>query len=63
MVQNKKSQNREKDIEESYATQSKTTQNALIQSKVFKQAKKLMGDTIEANDIETKQKHNKTEFL
>ena len=49
--------------EESYATQSKVGQKALIQSKVFEQAINLLGDTFENMDTEIEQKDNKIEFL
>ena len=51
-----------KKYKESYSTQSKIGQNALIQSKVFEQAINLMGDFIEDMDIEIEQK-DKIEFL
>ena len=50
-------------IKKAYSTQSKTGQNALIQSKVLGQTKIILGDTIENMDIEIKQKHNKKGFL
>ena len=62
-VQNEISQTIEKYNKESYSTQSKIGQNALIQSKVFEQARNIMGDTIEDMDIEIEQKDNKMEFL
>ena len=55
-VQNEISQIIEKCKNKSYAKQSKIGQNALIQSKVFEQAMKLMGDTIEGEAIEVEQK-------
>ena len=48
---------------ESFSTQSKIGQKALIQSNFFEQAIKMMGDTIEDMDKETEQKDNKTEFI
>ena len=48
---------------ESYSTQSKIGQKALIQSKVFEQATNSMGDTIEDMDIERQEKDNKIELL
>ena len=42
---------------QSYATQSKIEQNALMESKVFEQAINVMGDTIENMDKEKEQKH------
>ena len=62
-VQNEISETTEKSIKESYATQSRIGQNALIQSKVFEQAIKIMGDTIEDMDIEIQQKDNQRELL
>ena len=50
-VQNEISQTLEKHNKESYSTQSKKNQNALIQSKVVEQAVNIMGDTIEDMDI------------
>ena len=38
-------------------------QNALLQNKVFEQATKIMGNTIEDMDIETAQKDIKIDFL
>ena len=61
-VQNEKSQTIEKYNKESHAIQSKIGQTALIQSKVFQQAKKLMGETIEEMDIEIMQKDDKIEI-
>ena len=55
-VQNEISQTIEKYNKESYATQAKIGQNALIQSKDFEQAVNIMGDTIEDMDIEIEQK-------
>ena len=51
-VQNEITQTIETYNKESYSTQSKTGQNALMQSKVFEQAINIMGDTIEDMDIE-----------
>ena len=61
-VQNEITQTSERYNKESYSTQSKIGQNALIQSKVFEQAVNIMGDTIEDMDIEKEQK-DKIEFL
>ena len=58
-VQNEIPQTGEKYNKESYATQSKIGQKAVIQSKAFEQAKTTMGDTIENMDIEIEQKDNK----
>ena len=46
-----------KPMTQSYATQSKIEQNALMESKVFEQAINVMGDTIENMDKEKEQKH------
>ena len=62
-VQNEISQTIEKYNKESYSTQSKLVQNALIRSKVFEQAINIMRDTIEDMDIEIEHKDNKIEFL
>ena len=62
-VQNKISQAIKIYIKESYSTQTKIGQNALIQRKVFEQAKEVMGDTIEDMDIEVEKKENKIMFL
>ena len=58
-VQNEITQTIEKYNKESYLTQSRIGQNALIQNKVFEQAMNIMGDTIEDMDIEIEQKVNK----
>ena len=62
-VQNATSQTIEKYKKESFSTQSKTGQNALIQSKVFEQAINIMGDTNEDMDKEIEHKDSKIEFL
>ena len=62
-VQNDITQTFENYNKQSYSTQSKIGQNALIQSKVFEQAINIMGDTIEDLDIEIEQKDNEMEFL
>ena len=62
-VQNETTQTIEKYNKESYPKQCKIGQSTLIQSKVFEQAIKIMGDNIEDMDIEIKQKDNKIEFL
>ena len=62
-VQNKISKTIEKIIIDSYATQSKLGQCALIQSKVFEQATNKKRKTLEDTDIEVKQKDIKIEFL
>ena len=48
---------------ESFSTRSQKGQNDLIQSKIFKQAIEVMGDTIKDMDIEIEQKDNKISFL
>ena len=48
---------------ESYSTRSQIGQNALIQSKMFKQAIKIMGETISDMDKKLEQKDNKKQFL
>ena len=58
-VQNEISQTIEKYKEESYSTQPNLCQNALIQSKDFKKAVKILGDTIEDMDTEMEQKVKK----
>ena len=50
-VQDDKSRTIEKYKNESYATQSKIGDNTLIQSKVFKQAIEIMGETSGCMDI------------
>ena len=62
-VQNEISKTIEKYNKESYSTQSKTGQSALIQSKVFEQAMNIMGDSIKDMDIEREDEDNKIEFL
>ena len=61
-VQNDISQTIEKYIREPYATQSKTKQKALVQSKVFEQAINIMGDTIEDMDFEIEQNFDEIEI-
>ena len=53
----------EKENKESFSTRSQIGQNALIQSKVFKQAIEIMGDTINDMDMEIEQKDDKISFL
>ena len=55
-VQNEISPTIENYFKESFATQSKIGQIALIQSKGFEQAIFILGDTIEDIDIELEQK-------
>ena len=62
-VQNEISQTIDKYNKESFSTRSQIGQNALIQSKVFKQAINIMGETISDMDIEKEQKDNKIQFL
>ena len=62
-VQNEISQTIDKYNKESFSTRSQIGQNALIQSKVFKQAINIMGETISDMDIEIEQKDNKIHFL
>ena len=62
-VQNDISQTIEKYNKESFSTRSQIGQNALIQSKIFKQAIEIMGDTFSDMDIEIEQKDSKISFL
>ena len=62
-IQDEISQTVEKYNNESFSTRSQISQNALIQSKIFKQAIEIMGDTIDDMDIEIEQKDNKISFL
>ena len=62
-VRNKISQAIKIYIKESYSTQTKIGQNALIQRKISEQEKEVMGDTIEDMDKEVEKKGNKIEFL
>ena len=62
-IQDEKSQTVEKYNNESFSTRSQKGQNALIQSKNFKQAIEIMEDTIDDMDIEIEQKDNKISFL
>ena len=62
-IQNEISQTIGKYNKESFSTRSQLVQNALIQSKVFKQAIKIMGETISIMEIELEQKDNKIQFL
>ena len=62
-VRNEKSQTIEKNNKESNAKQSKIGLNALTHSKVFEQAKSVVGYTFENKDIGMEQKENKREFL
>ena len=62
-IQDEISQTIEKYNNESFSTRPQIGQNALIQSKIFKQATEIMGDTIDDMDIEIEQKDNKISFL
>ena len=62
MIDNEISQTIEKYNKEPYSIQSKMGQNALIQSKVFELAVKILGDAIEDMDIEKEQKDKKKSF-
>ena len=62
-IQDEISQTVEKYKNESFSTRSQIGQNALIQSKFFKQAIKIMGDTIDDIHIEIEQKDKKISFL
>ena len=62
-IQDEISRTVEKYNNESFSTRSQIGQNALIQSKIFKQAVEIMGDTIDDMDIEIEQKDNKISFL
>ena len=61
-MQNEISQTIDNYSKESFSTRSQIGQNALIQSKVFKQAIKIMSETISDMDIEFEQKDNKIQF-
>ena len=50
-IQNEISQTIDKYNKESFSTRSQIGQNALIQSKVFKQATNIMGETISDMDV------------
>ena len=60
-IQNEISQTIDKYNKESFSTRSQIGQNALIQSKVFKQAINIM-ETISDMDVEIEQKDNKIQF-
>ena len=61
-IQNEISQTNEKYNKVSFSTRSQIGQNALFQSKVFKQALNIMGETISDKDKELQQKDNKKQF-
>ena len=62
-IQNEISQTIEKYNKDSFSTRSQRGQDALIQSKDFKQAINIMGETISDMDMELEQKDNKLQFL
>ena len=62
-IQNDISQTIEKYNEKSASTRSRISQNALIQSKDFRQAINFMGETISDMDIEKEQLGNQKQFL
>ena len=62
-IQKEISQTIDKYNKESFSTRSQIGQNSLIQSKVFKQAINIMGETISDIDVETEQKDTKIQFL
>ena len=62
-IQNEISQTIDKYNKQSFSTRSQICQNALIQSKVFKQATSIMGETISDIDMEIEQNDNKIHFL
>ena len=62
-IQNEISQTIDKYNKESFSTRSQIGQNALIQSKVFRQAINIMGETISNRDMEIEQRDNKKQFL
>ena len=62
-IQNEISQTIDKYNKESFSTRTQIGQNDLIQSKVFKQAINIMGETISDMDMEIEQKDNKIQFL
>ena len=61
-LQNETSQTIDKYNKESFSTRPQIGQNALIQSKLFKQAINIMGETILDMDKEKEQKDNKIQF-
>ena len=62
-VQKETSQTIEKQNKESYSTQSKSGQNAFVQTKAFEQPTKLMEDTVADKDMEIEQNYCKREYL
>ena len=61
-MQNEISQTIDKYYKESFSTRSQIGQTALIQSKIFKPATNLMGDTISQMDVELEQNDNNMHF-
>ena len=61
-IQNEISQTIDKYNKESFSTRSEIGQTALIRSKVFKQAKGIMVETISDMDKELERKYNKIRF-
>ena len=62
-LQNEISQTIDKYDKESFSARSQISQDALIQSEVFKQVKNIMGETISDMHIELEQKDNKIHIL
>ena len=62
-IQKEISQTIDKYNKESFSTRSQIGNNALIQSKNFKQAINIMGETITDMDMEIEKKDNKIQFL
>ena len=62
-IQNEISQTIDKYNKETFSMRSQISQNALIQSKVFKQAINIIGETKSDMDIKLEQKDNKIQFL
>ena len=61
-IQNEISHTIEKYNKASFSTRSEIDQNALIQNKVFKQAIKIMRETISDIDVELEEKDKKIHF-
>ena len=61
-LQSQISQTIDKYNKESFSTRSQIGQNALIQSKVFKQARNILGETISDMDVEIEQKDKEYNF-
>ena len=62
-IQNENPQTIDKYNKESFSTRCHIGQIALLQSKVFKQAINIMGETVSDMDVEREQKVNKIPFL